>query len=80
MKTKINTSKDIGSVIRGARLHKKMTIMYVAGKSGFSSATIINIEQNVGSTRTETLIAIASVVGVTIELISDYKEPKGVTK
>ncbi len=80
MKTKITTTNDIGAVIKTARLHKKMTLIHVANKSGFTYMTVHNIESNIGSTRTETLIAVASVVGVTLELVSDYKEPKGTTK
>lgn len=75
-RTKINTTSDIGSIIKEARLYKNMTLLAVATKAGFTYMTIHNIENNIGSTRTETLIAVASVVGVHIEMVADYNLTK----
>jgi transcriptional regulator with XRE-family HTH domain len=76
MRIKIESSSDIGKVIREARKDKKLAITWVANKAGFSPATVINIEQNRGSVRTDTLLAIASVVGISIELVTHSKVDK----
>lgn len=75
-RTKITTTNDIGAVIKDARLRKNMTLIAVATKAGFTYMTVHNIENNIGSTRTETLIAVASVVGVTLELVTETKLDK----
>jgi transcriptional regulator with XRE-family HTH domain len=75
-RTEIKSASDIGKVIREARKEKKLTINEVSYKAGFSPATLINIEQNRGSVRTDTLLAIAKVVGVTIELVTHSKVDK----
>lgn len=68
VKKKINTTSDLGPIFKQARLDRGLSLIHVARKAGFSYMTVHNVERNHGSTRTETLLAIASVVGVTIEV------------
>lgn len=68
MRKVIKTTNDLGGFFRSARLQSKQSIETVAKKAGFTCATVSNVENNRGSTRTETLLAIAEVIGVTVEI------------
>ena len=66
MRKVIKTTGDLGDFFRSARQASKQSIETVAKKSGFTYTTVANIENNKGSTRTDTLLAVAEVVGVTV--------------
>lgn len=66
MKIKITSHYNFGPIFKGARKAKKLTIHQVATKAGYAPQTIINIEKNIGSVRTETLVNVAKVVGLEI--------------
>lgn len=68
LKKKIMTSNDIGPFIYMARMKAKMTLEYVAKKSGYTNQTVSNLEKNKGSVNVNTLLAIATVVGVRLEI------------
>jgi transcriptional regulator with XRE-family HTH domain len=68
LKKKIITSNDLGPFMFMARTKAKMTLEYVAQKSGFTSQTVSNLEKNQGSVNVNTLLAIATVIGVKIEV------------
>lgn len=80
MKVKINTTHDLGPIFKAARQSKGLTIAKVAALSGFSLQTIINIEKNIGSTRTETLLAVGKAVGITVEVSANIKEKQSDVK
>lgn len=68
LKKKIITSNDLGPFIFMARTKAKMTMAHVAKKAGFSIETVSNLEKNKGSVNVNTLLAIATVLGVKIEV------------
>lgn len=74
MKTKVKTTRDIGAIIKEARLQRKMTLISLANKAGYSFETISSIEKNRWSPRIDTLLNVAEVVGVTMELTIDKVE------
>jgi transcriptional regulator with XRE-family HTH domain len=76
MKKTIQTTNDLGPFIRTAREHKKMTLEVVSSKSGFTCQTISNLEKNRGSVNVNTLLAVATVVGVRVEI--SFEETMGV--
>lgn len=77
MKKTIQTTNDLGPFIRTARDHKKLTLEQVSAKSGFTCQTISNLEKNRGSVNVNTLLAVATVVGVRVEI--SFEEMMGVT-
>lgn len=68
MKKIIQTSNDLGGFIKLARERAQLTIEFVSLKSGFTTQTIANLEKNRGSVNLNTLLAVATVVGVKVEL------------
>jgi len=68
MKTVIQTSNDVGNFLKAAREKAGMTQDQVSKRSGFTNQTIYNMENNKGSLNLSTVLAIATSIGVKIEL------------
>jgi transcriptional regulator with XRE-family HTH domain len=64
----IITMSDVGNYIKAAREKCGLTIEFVSLKSGFTTQTISNLEKNRGSVNLNTLLAVATVVNVKLEL------------
>lgn len=72
----IITLNEVGNFIKAAREKSEFTIEHVALKSGFTTQTISNLEKNRGSVNLNTLMAVAVVVGVKLELTYQGKQPQ----
>lgn len=68
MRKVIQTTNDLGGFIKEARERVPMTLEAVASKSGFTTQTLSNLEKNRGSVNLNTLLAVATSIGVKVEL------------
>lgn len=68
MRKIIKITNDIGSFMKEARERSGMTQFEVAKKSGYTTQTLSNIEQNKNSVNVNTLLAICTSIGVKVEL------------
>lgn len=76
MRKVIQTTNDLGGFIREARERAAMTLEAVASKSGYTTQTLSNLEKNRGSVNMNTLLAVATTIGVKVELnFEDRQKP-----
>lgn len=76
MRKVIQTTNDLGGFIKEARERAAMTLEAVASKSGYTTQTLSNLEKNRGSVNLNTLLAVATTIGVKVELnFEDRQKP-----
>ena len=76
MRKVIQTTNDLGGFIREARDRAGMTLEAVSLKSGYTTQTLSNLEKNRGSVNLNTLLAVATTIGVKVELnFEDRQKP-----
>jgi transcriptional regulator with XRE-family HTH domain len=76
LKKTIQTTNDLGEFMKSARERSGLTIEAVALKSGFTTQTIANLEKNRGSVNLNTLLAVATTIGVKVEV--NYEDRKNI--
>lgn len=74
MRKLIQVTNDVGGFMKEVRERQGLTQEKVSMKSGFTTQTIANLEKNKGSMNMSTLLAIATSIGVKVELNFEDKQ------
>jgi transcriptional regulator with XRE-family HTH domain len=74
MRKLIQVTSDVGAFMKEVRERQGLTQEKVSMKSGFTTQTIANLEKNKGSMNMSTLLAIATSIGVKVELNFEDKQ------